>query len=114
MNCAEIQAALPAYLGERGTSLALRRHISRCADCRAELETYEALHSGLTQLREVPAEVPPGLLASLMAIPQRASRAEFAKDHVMRNRLAYGGGVALALVGGTAALLWRRRRLGLA
>ncbi len=114
MNCAEVQAALPAYVGDPSSSLDLRRHLSRCAECRAELETYEAMRTGLTDLRAVSVEVPRGLVPNLMAIPTEASPTEFAKQHLKRNRRAYASGLALALAGGTAALVWRRRRLALA
>lgn len=114
MNCAEIQAAIPAYVGDAGSSLDLRRHLSRCAECRAELEFYEAMLSGMTQLRAVSAEAPAGLAASLRAIPHESSTAETALQHLKRNRRAYAGGLAVAVAGGTAALLWRRRRISLA
>ncbi|HEX2241531.1 MAG TPA: hypothetical protein VHJ82_10390 [Actinomycetota bacterium] len=111
MKCAEVQAAIPAYVGDPGSSLDVRRHLSRCPECRAELEIYEAMRAGLAQLRAVPADVPAGLVASLRAIPQSASPRELALTHLQRNRAAYAGGLAIAVAGGTAALLWRRRRL---
>ncbi len=114
MNCAEIQAALPAYVGDPGSSLDLRRHLSRCPECRAELEAYEAMRGGLAELRSVSAEVPAGLLATLKGIPQTSSTTDLALQHVRRNRTAYAGGFALAVAGGTAAVLWRRRRMALA
>lgn len=113
MECAEVQAALPAYVGEPGSSLALRRHLSRCPECKAEFEAYESMLGGLVELRQVGAEVPRGLVASLVAIPESSSAAELAKKHITRNRRAYAGGLALA-AGATAALVWRRRRMALA
>lgn len=114
MECAEVQAALPAYVGEPGSSLALRRHLSRCPECKAEFEAYESMLGGLVELRQVGAEVPRGLVASLVAIPASSSAAELAKKHITNNRRAYASGLAIAAAGATAALVWRRRRMALA
>lgn len=112
MRCEEIREMLPAYSRGEGT-LVVRRHLARCADCRAELVRYETLATSLTALRHSPSEPPVGLLAALEAIPSGVNRVDQVRGHLTRNRKAYAGGVAVALVGAAAAgaAVWRSRRL---
>ena len=110
MRCAEIKEVLPAYADDPEATLAVRRHLSRCPDCKAELESYDTLLDGLASMRDVAVEPPPGLARSLAQIPRAANRVEQLRTHVARNRRAYVSGVAVALVGATGAALWRSRR----
>ncbi len=110
MRCAEIKEVLPAYADDPEATLAVRRHLSRCPDCKAELASYDSLLDGLASMREVAVEPLPGLARSLVAIPQASNRIEQLRTHVARNRRAYARGVAVALVGATGAALWRSRR----
>jgi anti-sigma factor RsiW len=115
MKCAEIQEMLPAYTrGE--TSLAIRRHLSRCPECKAELARYESLVQGLDSLQAVTVEAPPQLVDALMAIPAQAGSLDAVRTHVLRNRNAYIGGAAaaVAVAGAVGAALWRSRRQRLA
>ena len=114
MKCPEIREALPAYVEDRYGNLSVRRHLSRCEECRAELERYEALRSSLTEMRDVVAEVPPGLLATLVEVPHEGPAVQRVRTHVARNRGVYAGGLAVALVGAAGAALWRSRRARLA
>jgi hypothetical protein len=107
MKCAEIKEMLPSYARGEG-SLALRRHLARCSDCRAELTRYQALVVGLESMQQVALEPPPGLLTALVRIPGERSRIDSVRTHVLRNKKMYGG-VAVALVGATGAALWRTR-----
>ena len=114
MKCAEMQEILPAYVRDSERSLEAKRHLSRCDDCRAELRAYETMLWGLKELQAQPVEdVPAGLLASLVEIPNEESRLDVVKAHVARNRKVYAGaaaavvGVAGAAVG--AAVLKRGR-----
>lgn len=119
MRCEEVREALPAYAGERSGDLGVRRHLADCPDCRAELTRYQELLRDLGALRSAVVEPPPGLARALAAIPHRVNRLEIlrahaarldpVRAHVVRNRSSYAGGAALALVGATGALLWRRR-----
>jgi hypothetical protein len=109
MRCEEIKEMLPAYARGEDESLAVRRHLSRCADCRTEAERYDVLRATLGELRSVASEVPAGLKSALIDIPQRADRVAVVKDHLTRNRGAYAGGLAAAAAVAGAAV-WRTRR----
>ena len=115
MRCEEIRELLPAYEREQRPSLAVRRHLAACADCRAELAVYEDLATGLHVLRRGTFEVPPDLTRALVAIPARRDlvadvrgRVGNVRTHVARNRAAYVGG-AVAVAGALGATLWRVR-----
>jgi hypothetical protein len=109
MRCEEVQEALPAYARAGDASLGLRRHLSSCEDCTAELRRYESLLDGLGALRSSTAPVPVGLVHSLKAIPSQENRIQEARTHVARHRRVYVGGLALAAVGTAGAVLWRSR-----
>ncbi|MQA99395.1 MAG: hypothetical protein GEU78_03740 [Actinobacteria bacterium] len=99
MNCAEMREILPAYARDAERSLEARRHLSRCEDCRAELRRYETMLGGLSEMRaQTAGEVPAGLLASLVEIPNRETTIDVMKAHLARNRKVYAGAAA-ALVG---------------
>ena len=107
MRCEEIREILPAYI--RGEpSLAVRRHLARCSECRTELAQYDTVLDTLTDLQSSVVEPPRGLKQGLLAIPTQSSRVETVRGHVVRNRNAYLGG-AVALAGVAGAALWRTR-----
>lgn len=111
MRCEEIRAMLPAYVDEGRPELSVRRHLSRCADCRAHADEYRALAGGLGSLATITAEPPAGLQNALFDIPARRTRLDEARTHVARNRTRYLGGLAgAAALAGTAALLRTRAR----
>ena len=110
MKCAEIREALPAYVEDRNSDLAVRRHLSRCPDCRAELEAYGSLRESLASMRLVEAQPPADLLGKLTSIPTEGPAVERVRTHVSRHRSAYAGGLAIAVVGAAGAALWRTRR----
>jgi anti-sigma factor RsiW len=115
MKCAEIRELLPAHAGERDASLALRRHLSTCPDCREELARYEALLGALGSLATATAEPPAGLASALSAIPAQETPLRSLAGHLARNRRAYVGGTAMALAGAAAgAVLWRNKSRRLA
>ena len=114
MKCAEISELLPAYVEDRFDDLAVRRHLSRCPDCRRELDEYEALRTELSGLRSVAFEPPADLLPALTAIPREGAPAVRVRTHVARNKKVYAGGLAVAVVGAAGAALWRSRRSRLA
>ena len=114
MKCLEMKEILPAYARDAERSLEAKRHLSRCEDCRAELRHYETMLWGLTEMRAQPVDdIPTGLFASLVEIPNQESTIDVMKAHVARNRKVYAGaaaavvGVAGAAVG--AAVLKRGR-----
>jgi hypothetical protein len=109
MRCEEVQEVLPAYARDRNASLPVRRHISSCPVCSAELVRYDELLAGLRSMRNETAPVPPGLVAALAAIPSSGSRLQVARTHVTRHRKAYIGGLALAAAGAAGAALVRSR-----
>jgi anti-sigma factor RsiW len=109
MRCEEVQEVLPSYARDRNASMPVRRHISSCPACSAELVRYDALLGGLRAMRHETAVVPPGLVAKLEAIPSSGSRVQVARTHVTRHRKAYIGGLALAAAGAAGAALWRSR-----
>jgi anti-sigma factor RsiW len=110
MKCAEIREALPAYIEEHSDDLAVRRHLSRCPECRADLEVYGSLREDLASMRYVEAEPPADLLGKLTSIPTEGPAVERVRTHVSRHRSAYAGGLAIAVVGAAGAALWRSRR----
>lgn len=116
MRCADVREMLPAYAGGDDVSLVVKRHLTDCRDCRAELARYEALVSDLRHLQAVTADPPAGLKTSLLAIPSSSTRldaarvgVESARAHLARHRRAYIGGVAVALAGAAGAAVWRTR-----
>ena len=113
MRCEEIRELLPAYEPEQQPSLAVRRHLAACPDCRAEQAFYKDLATGLHHLRAATTDVPPELTRSLVAIPTQTGRVDQVRTHVARNRAAYVGG-AVAVAGALGATLWRVRSRRLA
>ncbi|MDQ3981552.1 MAG: hypothetical protein M3271_02585 [Actinomycetota bacterium] len=111
-SCEEVRAALPGAIDDAGMTLAMRRHVSRCAGCSEELETYRSLRSATAGLALATAAPPAGLKEALVAIPSGTSRLDEVRSHVSRHRRAYVGGFAVAL-GATGAVLWHSRRRGL-
>ncbi|MDQ3771709.1 MAG: hypothetical protein M3343_06440 [Actinomycetota bacterium] len=111
MRCAEVREMLPALARESDPSLVVRRHLSKCVACRAELETYRSIVASLATLEMRTIAPPAGLAAKLIAIPSEASRVDHFRSHVTRNRAAYAGGAAAAaaVVGAAGAFLWRSR-----
>jgi hypothetical protein len=112
-RCEEVRAALPELVDEPGMSLAVRRHLSRCAGCAGELEAYRSLRARTATLALATSTPPPGLREALVAIPSGTSRLGDVRSHVSRHRKEYAAGLAIA-VGATGAALWRSRRRGLA
>jgi anti-sigma factor RsiW len=110
MKCAEIREVLPAYADDPEATLAVRRHLSRCPECKAELAQYDELLDGLALMRSVAVEPPAGLDRWLAEIPNTQDRLDQVRDHLARNKRAYAGGLAVAVLGATAAALWQTRR----
>ena len=110
MKCAEIRETLPAFVEDRDANLTVRRHLSRCPECAAELEAYVSVREGLSTMRLVEAEPPADLFGRLIAIPDEDPAVKRVKTHVSRHRNAYAGGLAVAVVGAAGAALWRSRR----
>ena len=113
MRCEEIRELLAAYEPEQQPSLAIRRHLASCPGCRAEVEAYQDLATGLRDMRHSTVEVPPALTSVLEAIPSEVGVVDKARTHVARNRAAYVGG-AVALAGALGATVWRVRSRRLA
>lgn len=111
-RCEDVRDALPELVDEPAMSLAARRHLSRCPDCAAELETYRSLRAATSRLALATASPPPGLKEALVATPFEATRLDDVRSHLSRHRGRYAAGVAIA-VGATGAALWRSRRRGL-
>ena len=110
MKCAEIREVLPAYADDAEATLAVRRHLSRCDDCKAELVAYNSLLDGLAELRSVTADPPPALSRALVTIPTGGGPTDLVRTHIARNRRRYAGGIAVAVVGAGAAAMWKTRR----
>lgn len=109
MRCEEVQEILPAYSRDGDAGLSVRRHLSRCDDCSAELGRYEVLFRSLQDMRAHTTEPPPELVHQLATIPYRSNRLSDARTHVVRNKNRYAAGLAVAAVGAGAAV-WRTRR----
>lgn len=111
MRCAEIAEQVPAMGDDREIALAVRRHLSRCPGCRAELARYSSLKAALAGLAETTVEPPADLLPALYAIPTAGSRTDVVRTHLARNRRAYASGAAALAGAAVAAAVYRRRRL---
>jgi anti-sigma factor RsiW len=110
MRCEEVREMLPAYAGGPDATLSVRRHLAKCDACRAEADRYDALQSSLTAMRAESIVPPPHLLRSLLDIPEgRTSRVQDVRGHVIRNKNAYAGGLAVAAAGVAGAALWKSR-----
>jgi hypothetical protein len=114
MRCAEMHEAMPAYVRDGEQSLAARRHLARCADCKAELARYELLLGTLGDLATTTVEPPANLALTLATIPAHGGPLDTVREHVARNRSVYLGGVAIAAAGAAGAALLRRRRVATA
>lgn len=112
MSCAAVKEILPAYSREGEGSLSVRRHLSRCPECHAELTRYEHLLSSLSAMKSAAFEPPAALKTSLVSIPARAGRLETVRSHVAVNRKAYLSGAAVLTAGTVAAAIWRARARG--
>lgn len=113
MKCEEIEVMLPAYAKPGDIPLNVRRHLTRCQDCRTSLVQYEQLAGSLVTLESSAPEPPPGLRAALVSIPSEQSRLDEVRSHVSRNRKAYAG-IAVTAAGAVGAALWRSHRQRLA
>ena len=111
MKCAEVQELLPAYVDDKDTTLEVRRHLSHCPECRLALEEYGSLLGDLAAMKQTVVAPPAGLRASLVAIPDADRRVEKVVTHLSRNKRAYAGGLAVAVVGAAGAALWRSRKM---
>lgn len=110
MRCEEVKEMLPAYAGGRDATLSVRRHLAKCTGCRTDAERYEELQMALSSMPGESLVPPPQLLRSLLDIPSgRTSRVETVKGHVVRNRNAYAGGLAVAAATAAGAALWKSR-----
>lgn len=110
MKCDEVREVLPAYSRDGDVGLPVRRHLSRCDDCSAELTRYQTLLASLQAMRSETVEPPRDLVHQLAAIPYRSNRLEEARTHVARNRNRYAAGLAVAAVGAAGAAVWKTRR----
>ena len=110
MSCAAVKEILPAYVREGDGSLSVRRHLSRCTDCRSDLSHYEELLGALSAMEAATARVPRGLTASLISIPAHGGRLETMRSHVNDNRKAYLSGAAVLVAGALGAVVWKARK----
>lgn len=110
MNCASVREVLPAYVRDGDGTLSVRRHLSRCTDCRTDLTHYEDLLGRLSSMEAATVEVPFALKASLLDIPSRLGRIETVRSHVNENRKAYLSGAAVLVAGAVGAAVWKSRK----
>jgi hypothetical protein len=110
MSCAAVKEILPAYVREGDGSLSVRRHLSRCTDCRTDLSHYEDLLGALSAMEAATAPVPLALRTSLVSIPSRAGRLDTVRSHVNENRKAYLSGAAVLVAGAVGAVVWKSRK----
>ena len=109
MRCEEIRETLPAFV-EGHDDLTVRRHLSGCADCRAELDRYESLGTALGSLSHQTVAASPSLVAALYEIPSQQARLDVVRSHLADHRKAYLGGAAALAAAGVSALVWRSRK----
>lgn len=113
MRCLEVREQLAAAPGDGEGALAVRRHLSGCAECRAEQQRFSSMRAALAGLETRVQQPPAHLLASLGAIPESMSRRDSVVRHMSRNRRAYVGGALVAALG-AGAVAWRVRRVRMA
>ncbi len=109
MNCELVQEQLPAYLDLTEPDLSIRRHLSRCEDCRDELAMLDSLKREMAKMAESVVEPPVALLASLEQIASSQNVVKVVRGHMSRNRKAYLSGVAVLAGTAVASVLLRRR-----
>ena len=109
MRCDEIRETLPAF-ADGHDDLIVRRHLAGCADCRAELDRYDAVRSGLDVLAHATVAAPASLLPALYEIPSQQDRLDLVRSHLAEHRKVYLGGVAALAAAGVSALVWKSRR----
>ena len=112
MSCAAVKEVLPAYVHDGDGGLSVRRHLSRCTDCRADLTRYEGLVGALSSLEASVVEPPWGLKASLVDIPSHSSRLEHVRSHITANHKAYLSGAAVLVAGVAGAAVMKTRSRG--
>lgn len=111
MSCAAVREVLPAYVRDGdGSSLPVRRHLSRCADCRTDLSRYADLIDRLSAMEAATVPVPYALKTALLNIPSRMTRLETVRSHLGHNRKAYLSGAAVVVAGAVGAAVWKSRR----
>lgn len=110
MSCTAVREVLPAYVRDGDGSLSVRRHLSRCTDCRTGLSHYEDLLGALSSMEAATVNPPFALKASLLGIPSRSSRLENVRSHVTENRKAYLSGAAVLVAGAVGAAVWKSKK----
>ena len=116
MEHREVREYLPAYVDEaKGPrASAVEAHLETCEECRAELDEYRQIMSGLDELATLTNDPPSWLLGSIIdAVRARAGRAAANRSplNALRNRRVAAGAVVAAGVAGAVALqLMKRRR----
>jgi anti-sigma factor RsiW len=113
----EIREYLPAYVDEaKGPrASAVEEHLQTCEECRADLERYRQIMSGLESLETLTQDPPPWLYGSIIdAVRSRARQAITRKSQLNRLRnprvAAAGAVVAAGVAGAVAVRLMKRRR----
>ena len=109
MRCEEIRETLPAFV-EGHDDLTVRRHLSGCSDCRAELDRYESLTTAMGALSSATVDAPPSLVSALYEVPSQQARLDVVRSHVAEHRKVYLGGAAALAAAGVSALVWRSRK----
>ena len=110
MTCATVREVLPAYVRDGEGTLDVRRHLSRCTDCRTDLSHYEDLLGRLATMESATVEMPYALKASILDIPSRMGRLETVRSHVNENRKAYLSGAAVLVAGAVGAAILKSRK----
>ncbi|MGQ0742940.1 MAG: hypothetical protein ACT4OS_01095 [Acidimicrobiales bacterium] len=113
-------SALPSIVdGDNVADLELRRHVSDCPRCQAEVAQYRRLLKVVRQLRTEVIEPTPGLFPDILAALEEASERQAIGSLLSGRRGAYVGGLAVATAAGAASAMVlatrsRRHRLHLA
>ena len=116
MDHREVREYLPAYIDEaKGPrASAVEEHLQTCEECRAELDRYRQVMSGLEELAAVTQEPPPWLLDSLAdSVRSKARQLTTRTSQLarLRNpRVAAGAVVAAGVAGAVALTMMKRRR----
>ena len=106
MRCDEVARRLPAIMsGVAAADQDVVSHVETCLRCHGELARYRKMLRMLGQLRAQHVDPPASLLTEVLGALDEAAHRRVVRSALTGRRLAYGGGIAGALVIAGSALM---------
>jgi anti-sigma factor RsiW len=113
MRCEELAEVVAASVdGDDSDDWRVRRHLSTCLRCQAELARYRKLVRALRGLRSEVFDPGPGLVADVLASLEEAGERHLLRSLLSGHKVAYVGGLAVATAGAAGALVIATRSRG--